>query len=295
MSFACYSANGQLTASWPFSFERPCGKPPISTPLHAWKFAISRWGMRYTQRTCKRRVRLVPSKARHAMLDRDGDARTNERAVLVTQTPRGTSTGDPARPTRPLADSESALMSDRRLAVRALSVLLLAAVAGSTGDLAAQESSSRSGAAAAALSLGAPGLAIGSYYVGEPGHAVVFTGGVAVSVLVAVYESQHVSVHNGQHVSQLRRPRRLQFGSAIVDSGDLRRTPRDWLLDRLGILRRGRCAALQQHGALAASVARHDRADGDTSRRSTRGSRRRDLVSVLMVSSAILVPSTKPR
>jgi hypothetical protein len=92
-------------------------------------------------------------------------------------------------------------MSDRRRVVRALFVLVFAAVAGSTGDLAAQESSSRSGAAAAALSLGAPGLAIGSYYVGEPGHAVVFTGGVAVSVLVAVYESQHVFVHNGEHVS----------------------------------------------------------------------------------------------
>jgi hypothetical protein len=92
-------------------------------------------------------------------------------------------------------------MSDRRLSVRALSVLFVVAVAGSAGGLAAQESSARSGAAAAALSLGAPGLAIGSYYVGEPGHAVVFTGGVAVSVLAAVYESQHVSVHNGQRVS----------------------------------------------------------------------------------------------
>jgi hypothetical protein len=91
-------------------------------------------------------------------------------------------------------------MSDRRLVVGALSVLMVAVLTGSTGDLGAQESSSRSGAAAAALSLGAPGLAIGSYYVGEPGHAVVFTGGVAVSVLIAVYESQHVSVYNGQHV-----------------------------------------------------------------------------------------------
>jgi hypothetical protein len=91
-------------------------------------------------------------------------------------------------------------MSDRRLVVRALSVLLVVAVAGSPGVLGAQ-SSSRSGATAAALSLGAPGLAIGSYYVGEPGHAVVFTGGVAVSVLAAVYESQHVSVYNGQQVS----------------------------------------------------------------------------------------------
>ncbi len=92
-------------------------------------------------------------------------------------------------------------MPDRRLVARALSVLLVVAVAGSPGDLAAQGSSSRSGAAAAALSLGAPGLAIGSYYVGEPGHAVVFTGGVALSVLVAVYESQHVSVFDGRHVS----------------------------------------------------------------------------------------------
>ncbi len=92
-------------------------------------------------------------------------------------------------------------MFDRRLAVNALSLLLVATVAGSTSDLGAQESSSRSGAAAAALSLGAPGLSIGSYYVGEPGHAVVFTGGVAASVLVAVYESQHVSVFNGQHVN----------------------------------------------------------------------------------------------
>ena len=92
-------------------------------------------------------------------------------------------------------------MFDRRLVVRALSVLLVVAVAESTADLGAQEPSSRSGAGAAAMSLGAPGLAIGSYYVGEPGHAVVFTGGVAVSVLIAVYESQHVSVYNGQHVS----------------------------------------------------------------------------------------------
>jgi hypothetical protein len=92
-------------------------------------------------------------------------------------------------------------MSDRRVLARALSVLLVTAVAGSTGDLGAQESSSKSGAGAAAMSLGAPGLAIGSYYVGEPGHAVVFTGGVALSALVAVYESQHVSVYNGRHVS----------------------------------------------------------------------------------------------
>lgn len=92
-------------------------------------------------------------------------------------------------------------MFDRRPVVRALSVLLAAAVAGSIGDLGAQESSSRSGAGAAALSLGAPGLALGSYYVGEPGHAVVFTGGVALSVLVAVYESRHVSTYNGHQVS----------------------------------------------------------------------------------------------
>jgi len=95
-------------------------------------------------------------------------------------------------------------MPDRRFVVRALSLLMVAAVAavaGSTGDLGAQEPSARSGVAAAALSLGAPGLAIGSYYVGEPGHAVVFTGGVALSVLVAVYESQHVSTYNGGHVS----------------------------------------------------------------------------------------------
>ena len=92
-------------------------------------------------------------------------------------------------------------MFDRRLLVRAMSVLLVVAAAWATVDLGAQEPSSRSGAAAAALSLGAPGLAIGSYYVGEPGHAVVFTGGVAVSVLIAVYESQHVSVYNGRHVS----------------------------------------------------------------------------------------------
>jgi len=91
-------------------------------------------------------------------------------------------------------------MPDRRFVVRALSLLMVVAVAATTGQLRAQEPSARSGVAAAALSLGAPGLAIGSYYVGEPGHAVVFTGGVALSVLVAVYESQHVSTYNGGHV-----------------------------------------------------------------------------------------------
>jgi hypothetical protein len=92
-------------------------------------------------------------------------------------------------------------MFDRRPVVRALSVLLVAAVAASIGDLGAQESSSKNGAGAAALSLGAPGLALGSYYVGEPGHAAVFTGGVAVSVLIAVYESRQVSTYNGRQVS----------------------------------------------------------------------------------------------
>ncbi len=79
-------------------------------------------------------------------------------------------------------------------------VLLVAAVALSTGHVGAQESSSKSGVGAAALSLGAPGLAFGSYYVGEPRHAFVFSGGVAMSVLLAVYESQHVSTYNGQRV-----------------------------------------------------------------------------------------------
>lgn len=92
-------------------------------------------------------------------------------------------------------------MFDRRLVVRALSVLLVAAVAVTTGDLHAQEAGSKSVAGAAALSLGAPGLAIGSYYVGEPRHAVVFTGGMAVSVLTAVYASRQVSTSNGQQVS----------------------------------------------------------------------------------------------
>lgn len=92
-------------------------------------------------------------------------------------------------------------MSERRLVMRALSVLLKAGVPGSIGDLGAQEATSKSVAGAAALSLGAPGLAIGSYYVGEPGHAVVFTAGVAVSVLTAVYASRRVSTSNGQRVS----------------------------------------------------------------------------------------------
>jgi hypothetical protein len=106
-----------------------------------------------------------------------------------------------SQPVAALADSESALMLDRRLVVRALAILLVAAVAGRTGDLGAQEASSKSVAGAAALSLGAPGLAIGSYYVGEPRHAVVFTGGVAVSVLTALYASRQVSTYKGQRVS----------------------------------------------------------------------------------------------
>ncbi len=92
-------------------------------------------------------------------------------------------------------------MFDRRRVVRALSVLLAAVAAVRAGELGAQAPSSKSGAGAAALSLGAPGLAIGSYYVGEPRHAVLFTGGVAASVLIAVYASQQVSTSNGQRVS----------------------------------------------------------------------------------------------
>ncbi len=125
----------------------------------------------------------------------------NERVLVSPRTPRGTSTGDPARPARPLADSESALMSDRRLSVRALSVLFVVAVAGGApGGLAAQESSCEERGWGGRPVARRPRPRDRFVLRGRAATRLVFTGGVAMSVLLAVYESQHVSTYNGQRV-----------------------------------------------------------------------------------------------
>lgn len=56
----------------------------------------------------------------------------------------------------------------------------------------------KSAATAGTLSAVVPGLSLGSYYVGEPGNALIMTLGIATSIGLTAYAAKQVYLYNGQ-------------------------------------------------------------------------------------------------